>query len=102
MGKSDPVKQRRGGGTFTKKTYSSGIDGMKDFVFDYGGYKDAAKFNKNQKELSNYVLQSSEKGRLDIAKAIHNLKNKDMMMVAPTVEEEKLLGLAKDLWMDDY
>ena len=102
MGKKDANRQRRGGRTFTKTSYSLGVDGMKDCVFNSGGYKDAAKFNKNQKELSNYVLQSSEKGRLDIAKAIHNLKNKDMMTVAPTVEEEKLLGLAKDLWMDDY
>ena len=56
MGKSNPTKQRHGGGTFTKTTYSSGVDGMKDFVFDCGGYKDAAKFNETQKELSNYIL----------------------------------------------
>ena len=46
MGKSDPIKQRHGSGIFTKTTYSSGVDGMKEFVFDCGGYKDAAKFNE--------------------------------------------------------
>ena len=56
MGKSDPIKQHCGDGTFTKTTYSLGIDVMKEFVFDCGGYKDAAKFNETQKELSNYIL----------------------------------------------
>ena len=104
MGRSNPSKQCRGGGTFTKPTYSLGLDGMKEFVFDCGGYKDAAKFNETQKELSNYILQSSEKGGPDVAKAICHchLKTKDMTPVAPTMEEEKLTGLAKDVWMDNY
>ena len=97
MGKSDPIKQRCGGGTFTKTSYSLGVDGMKDFVFDCGGYKDAAKFNKTQKELSKYILRSSEKGGTDVAKEICNLKTKDMTPVAPTEEKEKLLRLAKDI-----
>ena len=102
MGKSDPIKQRCGGGTFTKTTYSSGVNGMKDFFFDCGGYKDAAKFNETQKELSSYILRSPEKGGLDVAKAICNLKTEDTMPVAPTEDENKLLGLAKDVWMDNY
>ena len=102
MGKSDSNKQRHGGRTFTKTTYSSGVDGMKEFVFDCSGYKDAAKFNETQKDLSNYILWSSEKGGPDMAKAIRQLKTEDMTPVAPTTEEEKLLGLAKDVWMDNY
>ena len=75
---------------------------MKEFTFGCGGYKDAAKFNKTQKELSNYILQSSEMGRPDVAKAIRDLKIEDMTPTARTKDENKLQGLTKDVWMDDY
>ena len=104
MGKNDSNKQHRGGGTFTRTTYSSSVDGMKEFIFDCGGCKDVAKFNETQKELSNYILRSSEKGGPDVSvsKAISDLKTEDMTPTAPTENEDKLQGLTKDVWMDNY
>ena len=55
MGKNDRSRQYRGGGTITK-TYSSGVDEMKEHIFDCGRHKDAARFNETQKELSNYII----------------------------------------------
>ena len=37
-----------------------------------------------------------------MAKVIRNLNIEEMMSVAPTEDENKLIGLAKDVWMDDY
>ena len=88
MEKNDSNKQSRGGGMFTKKTYSLGIDGMKEFIFDYSRYKGAAKFNKTQKELLNYNLQSSEKGGPNVVKVVRDLKTKDMTPTAPTKDKD--------------
>ena len=89
MGKNDFSKQRCGDET-TTKSYSSGVDGMKEHIFDCVGYKDAAKFNETQNELSNYILQSSEKGRLDVVNVIRDLKTKDTTPTAPTKTEKAL------------
>ena len=49
------------------KTYLPDVDGTKEHIFDCSRYKDAARFTVTQKELSNYTLQSSEKGGPDVA-----------------------------------
>ena len=39
---------------------------------------------------------------MDVAKKIRHLKTEDMMLAALTTDEEKLTGLVKDAWMDNY
>ena len=70
---------------------------MKEHISDCGGYRDAAKFNQTQKDISNCILQSSEKGGSDVAKAIRDLKTKDMTPTAPTDTEKGLGGLENDV-----
>ena len=84
------------------KTYSSGVDGMKDHIFDCSGYKDSARLTKTQRELSNYILRSSEKGELDIAKTVSTLKTESLKPTAPSKEAKLLGGIEKDVWMDNY
>ena len=79
------------------KTYSPGVDGMKEHIFNCVGYKDAVKFNETQKELSNYIIRSSEKGGPDVANAIRDLETKDMMRTAPTNTDTQLTGIDKDV-----
>ena len=97
MGKNNHIKQRRGGRTNTK-TYPSGVDGMKEHIFNCGEYKDTARFNETQKEFSNYILQSSEKSRSDVAKTVHILQSEDLKPTKPSEEDNKLTGLEKDVW----
>ena len=101
MGKNDSSKQYSGDGT-TTTMYSSGVDGIKEHIFDFGGYKDAANFSKTQNEFLNRILRSSEKGGSDVAKAIHDLKTASMTQIVPTNSENVLAGLKKDVWMDDH
>ena len=75
---------------------------MKEHIFDCGGYNGTARFNKTQNELSNFILQSSEKGGSDVAKAICDLNTEDMTPTAPTDTEKAHSGLEKDVWMNDY
>ena len=72
MGKNDHSRPRRGGGTIAKM-YSLGVGGAKEHIFDCGGHKDAARFNETHRELSKYILQSSEKGGPDDAKTVRTL-----------------------------
>ena len=55
MGKNVRGRPCRGGKTIDK-TYSSGVDGMKEHIFAYGGHNVVEIFNKTQKELLNYIL----------------------------------------------
>ena len=86
----------------TTKTYSSGVDEMKEHIFDCGRHKDAARFNETQKELSNYIIWSSEKGGPDIAKTVRTLQLEDLMPGKPTKDDKLLAGLKKDVWLDKY
>ena len=96
MGKNDCSKASCGGRTITK-TYSLGVDGMKEHIFDCSGYNDTARFNKTQKELSNYIIRSSEKGGPDVAKMVRTLQSEDLMPAKPSKEENKLIVLKKDV-----
>ena len=84
------------------RTYSSGVDGIKEYIFDCGRYKNTSRFNETQKELSNYTLQSSEKGGPDVAKIVHTLQKEDLKPAKPTDVDKQLTGLKKDVWMDNY
>ena len=75
---------------------------MKERIFNCGRYKDAAKSNKTQKELSNYTLRSSEKSRLDVAKSIRNLNTKDLMPTAPSKADKQFASIKKDVWIVNY
>ena len=101
MGKNNQGRPRHGGGTIAK-TYSSGVNGMKEHIFDCGGHKDTARFNETQEKISNCIIWSSEKGGPDVTKTVHTLQLEDLMPVKPSEEEKNLAGLEKDVWMDKY
>ena len=75
---------------------------MKEHIFNCGRYKDAAKSNKTQKELSNYNLRSSEKGRPDVAKSIRNLNTEDLTPTAPSKADKQFASIKKNVWIVNY
>ena len=79
MGKNNHVnvRPRRGGRTITKM-YSSGVNGMKEHIFNCCGHKDTTRFKKTKKELYNHILQILEKGEPDVVKTVHTLQSEDL------------------------
>ena len=79
------------------RTYSSGVDGIKEYIFDCGRYKNTSRFNETQKELLNCTPQSSEKGGPDVVKVVQNLKTKDPKPTVPLEAAKQLAGIEKNV-----
>ena len=59
-------------------------------------------FNETQKELSNYILQSSEEDGMNVAKIAHTLKLDDTKLGKPSTIDTTLTGLEKDTWLENW
>ena len=86
----------------TAKTYSLGVDGMEGYIFVCGRHNDAAIFNETQKGISNYTLQSLEKGGTDVAKTFHTLEFVEMKTHEVTEEDKAITDLDKKIWTESW